>query len=124
MSNQAGIRKPRLSVMGITGAVGQMTLTTQEFWMDSDRLINLEMVWSDCVENGRPTMAGVAKAVQKYHGSSLNRQGYSNELQKGYSDDMIYQRSYAYNFNQTNLFSSYPKVTWLGSRFARYFRMK
>ena len=37
-------------------------------------LVNLEMVRSDCVENGRPTMTCVAKAMQEYHRSSLNRQ--------------------------------------------------
>ena len=113
MSNQAGILKPRFSVMGITGAVGQITLA-REHWMDSDWLtINLEMVRSDCIEDGRPTMASVAKAVQKYHGSSLNERellrGSSERIrvwcllsnfQKGSSDDMIYQKSYAINSNQ------------------------
>ena len=34
-------------------------------------MINLEMIRSDCIENGRPTMTGVTEAVQEYHGSRL-----------------------------------------------------
>ena len=34
-------------------------------------MINLEMIRSDCIENGRPTMSGVTEAVQEYHGSRL-----------------------------------------------------
>ena len=40
-------------------------------------MINLEMIRSDCIENGRPTMTGVTEAVQEYHGSRLkSKKGY------------------------------------------------
>ena len=74
MSNQPGIRKPMLSVMGITGAVGQITCKEQCFEVANSPIkhhAHLEVVGPDSVEYARPAVPRVSQTVQEDHRGRL-----------------------------------------------------
>ena len=61
MSNQAGILNPRFKVMGMTGAVGQITWKQiSQFVKASLLLAYLDVVRSYGVEKTSPPMASVS----------------------------------------------------------------